>query len=53
MSLCILFKKTSDSNVTLLKDGLTINYLVSKQYMGIRWAKESFGYFLDAHVSVL
>ena len=25
MSPCILFKKTEDSNVTLLKDGLTIN----------------------------
>ena len=25
MSLCILSKKTSDSNVTLLKDGRTIN----------------------------
>ena len=25
MSLCIISKKTVDSNVTLLKDGLTIN----------------------------
>ena len=25
MSPCILFKKIGDSNVTLLKDGLTIN----------------------------
>ena len=25
MSLCILSKKTGESNVTLLKDGLTIN----------------------------
>ena len=29
MSLCVLSKKSGDSNVTLLKYDLTINYLVS------------------------
>ena len=38
MSPCIISKKTDDSNVTLLKDGLTIIYLMSKSHIGLHWA---------------
>ena len=51
MSPCILFKKTSDSNVTLLKDGLTIN--LPYEQVRIHWVKESSGSLVDAQVSVL
>ena len=39
--------------MTLLKDGLTSIYLVSKQHMDIHWAKKSSGSLMDAHVSVI
>ena len=53
MSSCILSNKIGDSNVTLLNGGLISIYLVSKQHMGIHWAKESSGFLVDAHVSVI
>ena len=52
ISPCILYKKIDDSYVTSLKDGLTINLPCEQEYMGIHWAKESFGSLVDAHVSV-
>ena len=51
MSPCILSKKISDSDMTLVKDGLTIN-LPCEQHMSIYWAKKSFGSLVDAHVNI-
>ena len=53
MSPCILFKKIGDSNVTLLKDCLTINLPCEQAAHGYSLAKESSGSLVDAHVSVL
>ena len=52
MSTCILSTKTGDSNVTLLKDGLTINLPYEKAAHGYSLAKESSGSLVDAYVSV-
>ena len=45
MSLCILSKKTSDSNVTLLKDGLTINLPCKQVAHGYSLGKRIFWLF--------
>ena len=52
MSPCILSKKTGDSDVILLNDGLTIN-LPCERHKKIHWAKESSGSLMDAHVIAL
>ena len=45
MSPCILSKKTSDSNVTLLKDGLTINLPYEQAAKGYSLGKIIFWFF--------
>ena len=45
MSPCILSKKTSDSNVTLLKDGLTINLPCEQATHGYSLGKRIFWFF--------
>ena len=39
--------------MTLLKDGLTINLPCEEAAHGYYWVKESSGYLVNAHVSVL
>ena len=45
MSLCILSKKTGESNVTLLKDGLTINLPYEQAAQGYSLGKRIFWFF--------
>ena len=45
MSPCILSKKTGDSNVTLLKDGLTINLPCEQATHGYSLCKSNFWFF--------
>ena len=42
MSMCILFKKTGDSNVTLIKNSLTINLSCEQVAQGNHYKKEAF-----------
>ena len=42
---CILFKKAGDSNVTLLKDGLTINFPCEQAAHGYSLGKRIFLFF--------
>ena len=46
-------KKTGDSNMILLNDGLTINLPCEQGSQKIHWTKESFDSLMDAHVIVL
>ena len=52
MSSCILSKKTGDSDMTLVKDGLTINLLCEQATHEYSLSKKSFGSLMDVHVSV-
>ena len=45
MSQCILSKKTRDSDVTLLKDGLTINLPCEQAAHGYSLGKRTFWFF--------
>ena len=45
MSLCIFSKKTIDSNVTLLNDGLTINLPCEQTAHGYSLGKRIFWFF--------
>ena len=45
MSPCILSKKTGDSNVTLLKDGLIINLSCEQAIQGYSLSKRIFWFF--------
>ena len=45
---CLLSRKTSDSNMTLIKDSI-----VSKQRINIYWAKESSSFLMNVLVNVL
>ena len=53
MSPCILSKKTGDSDMTLVKDGLTINLLCEQATHEYSLSKKSFGSLMDVHVNVL
>ena len=53
MSSCILSKKSRGSNVTLLKDGLTINLPCKQTIHEFSLEKESSGSLVDVHVSIL
>ena len=54
MAPCFLSKKTSDSYVTLLKDGPTINLPREQIAHGYSLGKKKpFGCLVDGHVSVL
>ena len=53
MSPRVLSKKIGDSNLTLIKDGLTINLLCEQAEHGFHWAKEFFGSLMDVHVGIL
>ena len=49
---CILSKKTGDSSMTLVKDGLTINLPCEQATHEYSLAKKSSSSLVDAHVSV-
>ena len=53
MSPCILSKNTGDSDMTLVKDGLTINLPCEQATHEQSMGKEYFGSLVDVHVSVL
>ena len=52
MSPCILFKKTCDSDMTLVKDGLTINLPCEQAAHEYLLGEKSSGSLVNAHVSV-
>ena len=52
MSPCILSKKIGGSNMTLVKDVVTINLSCEQATHEYSLGKESFGSLVDAHVSV-